>query len=133
MRYTIRGSCNRANGRLAFVKQYIRGTGDWRENKGHKVDYQGTVQGSLAAGGKSDSTDLCFHYLRRLKSFLPTSLHLHSAWHCPKRFLALRNTENIALCVSKRQLVREHANILREWAFPYLVSPNVNCAMTGAM
>ena len=51
LRYTIRGSCNRSNGRLAFAKQYIRGTGDWRENKGHKVDYQGIVQGSLAAGG----------------------------------------------------------------------------------
>merc|ERR1711934_258884 len=49
-RYTIRGSCNRANGRLAFAKQYIPGTGNWRENKGHKVDYQGVVQGSLAAG-----------------------------------------------------------------------------------
>ena len=63
IRYTIRGSCNRANGRLALTKQYIRGTGDSRENKGHKVDYQGTVQGSLAAGGKSGLTAPGMHCL----------------------------------------------------------------------
>jgi hypothetical protein len=48
--YKISGTCNRRTGRLGFSKKYILGTGDRHENKGHSVEYKGTVQGSLAAG-----------------------------------------------------------------------------------
>jgi hypothetical protein len=85
-KYDIKnGRFNCMNGRLAFTKKYIKGTGDPNENLGHEVLYQGTVQGHLAAGVRGQWLVATYKYRGEGNFHIWPESHHHSSSSTPSR------------------------------------------------